>query len=431
MHFTCRNMKSSRRPEHFLHSLALGCIMQAMTQSGETRQELLNLAQARGYEVSAPQLARWHRAGLLPRPEQRSLGKAHGTQTVYPSGTREQLLALCEVHAEERRLLYVAWRMWWAGYEVSVERIRAFIGRTVEQWDRHVQDLVDPDTGELTEAAWKLVDEAFTVRLEKPLSKVRKRVGRGRFDTFTRLMIETNLGLFRGFSTEDSNASEDDERRIMEKGLGLESARADRLEGAGQPLGINIENYLKEISWLADRNSLERELAKLTDGQLLEARDEVRPWLAIAAGYSLMFDEMLGRGTLGISAVDEAVRDMGAQEQGLLTLMWAISRYRGPKDLREGLEAVGKPTSEMETGLHDWEITLRFAEQLREEVPAFAEILAPQQIASSLDSRRMEHLMNQLHELAEQHKDEIKDFFKEHPEVLRELNESSPDGEDD
>lgn len=401
-----------------------------MTQSVETRQELLNLAQARGYEVSAPQLARWHRTGLLPRPEQRSLGKSRGTQTVYPSGTGEQLLALCEVHAGERRLLYVAWRLWWAGYDVSLKLVRAFIGRTVEQWDRHAQDLLDPETGELTEAAWKLVDEAFTVRLEKPLSKARKRVGRGRFDTFTRLMLETNLGIFRGFSAEDSNASEDNEKCIMEKGLGLERAYADRLEGAGPPLGINIENYLKEISWLADKNSLERELAKLTDGQLLEARDEVRPWLAIAAGYSLMFDERLGRGALGISAVDEAVRDMGAQEQGLLMLMWAISRYRESKDLREGLEAVGKPTSEMETGLRNWETTLRFAEQLREGVPAFAEILAPQKIASSLDSRRMDHLMNQLQELAEQHKDEIEDFFKEHPEVLRELNESSPDGED-
>jgi hypothetical protein len=325
----------------------------------------------------------------------------------------------------------VAWHLWWAGYDVSLERIRAFIGRAVEQWDRRAPELVDPETGELSEAAWVLIDEASTTRLEQPLSKARKRVGKERFDTFTRLMIETSLGVFRGFSTEDEKDPGDEERRIMEKGLGLQRARVNRLGEAGPPLEIDIEDYLKRMSWLADKGSLGRELATLTDEQLLEARDEVRPWLAVAAGYSLMFGETLGRGALGLSALDEVIREMGAQEQALFTLSWAIARYGGPEDLREGLASVGKPTSEMEAGLLDWEISLRFAERLREGVPAFAETLAPQQIAkASRDPRHMERFMNQLHELAEQHKDDLKAFFREHPEARRELDELAPDGED-
>jgi hypothetical protein len=247
-----------------------------------------------------------------------------------------------------------------------------------------------------------------------------------------RLMLEAISGTFQGFSAESAKDAEDDERRIMEKGLGLERAFTDHLGEAEPWLEINIEGYLKGMSWLADKDSLERELAAITDEQLLEARDEVRPWLAIAAGYSLMFDEMLGRGALGFYAVEEAIREMGAQEQALFTLMWAIARYGGPRDLREGLEAVGRPTPEIEAGLRDWETFLRFAEQLREGVPAFAEILAPQQIAkASLDSRRMEHFMDRLHKLAEQHKDELEAFLMEHPEARRELDESMPDGKDD
>ncbi len=90
------------------------------TGSGETRQELLDLARDNGYEVSSPQLARWHREGLLPQPEVRRLGKGHGTQTVYPPGTEDQLLALCAIRDKKWRLGPTAWYLWWAGYEVSL-----------------------------------------------------------------------------------------------------------------------------------------------------------------------------------------------------------------------------------------------------------------------------------------------------------------------
>jgi hypothetical protein len=71
---------------------------------------------------------------------------------------------------------------------------------------------------------------------------------------------------------------------------------------------------------------------------------------------------------------------MGAQEQTLFTLVWAIGRFRSPADLREGLDAHGKPTTpemaEMEAGLQEWERL----ERLRGEVPALSKVLTPQRI---------------------------------------------------
>src|SRR5258707_5993855 len=75
-----------------------------MTDSLESRDQVIGYASSLGYIVSAAQLARWHRAGLLPRPRQRPLGRGRGTETVYPPGTSVQVVALCQIKAEEHRL---------------------------------------------------------------------------------------------------------------------------------------------------------------------------------------------------------------------------------------------------------------------------------------------------------------------------------------
>ncbi len=141
---------------------------------------------------------------------------------------------------------------------------------------------------------------------------------------------------------------------------------------------IDIEACLKDIGWLASKGSLRQELGRLTDEQLIEARDEARSWLALLGGYGLMFEKWLGSwGPFGfVSAMGRMLSEMGAQEQALFTLVWAIGRFRGPADLREGLEAHGKPTPEMEAGLRNWERL----ERLRGEVPALSRVLTPQRL---------------------------------------------------
>ncbi len=143
-----------------------------MDGSGETREELIELAMANGHEASPEQLARWHRHGLLPKPMQVPLGRGRGTRSVYPTGTGEQLLALCRIHLDgrEKRLDYVAWRLWWDGYEVSMVPVRRLLGRVAEQVDRDVRDLGDPDGGGLSDEALDQVEQATypSVRLARP-----------------------------------------------------------------------------------------------------------------------------------------------------------------------------------------------------------------------------------------------------------------------
>lgn len=348
---------------------------------GETREQLLALAASSGHRVTEHQIVRWHREGLLPRPRQRSLGRGRGTETVYPTGTGEQLLALCAIHAEERRLDHVAWRLWWAGYDIPTERVRGLMEHAVADWDRHVPGLTSPDTGYLSDEAIGLLEEHAEGRLAPPLSGARRRVGKERFSSFLSVMLEALSGGFGGFLPEPTGKPEEEERRIVERGLGLGRAETGRLEGANLLSKIDVDACLRDIGWLTDRGSLREELASLTEEQLSEARDEIRSWLALLAGYGSMFEGLLGRGPFEfISALSRLVKEMGAQEQALWTLVWAVSRFRGPAHLREGLKAHGRPTAEMEEGLRDWERLTR----LRGQVPTLAKILTPRRVMEGL-----------------------------------------------
>jgi hypothetical protein len=165
-------------------------------EEGETREELLSLAKAHGYDnVTDHKLARWRRAGVLPRPEQRSLGKGRGTQTIYPSGTGRQLLRLCEIHFDdkEKRLIYVGWRLWWEGFEDAslVKPVRAMLTHAADKLNKELDYLRDLETGAVSDVKRQEVVEASAgARFDKPVRRMRKRVGRDLRPTLMSIMLE-------------------------------------------------------------------------------------------------------------------------------------------------------------------------------------------------------------------------------------------------
>src|SRR5260370_26111326 len=129
---------------HFLYMFAVGCIIESMNEvmiSGEAADELITRMQEHACTVTKPELARWHRAGLLPRRERHSLGRGRGMVSVYPPGTADQLHALCLFHRSEKRLPYVAWCLWWAGYDVPIPYAPQFLEQATATWHRPIGDL--------------------------------------------------------------------------------------------------------------------------------------------------------------------------------------------------------------------------------------------------------------------------------------------------
>src|SRR5438445_8607665 len=103
------------------------------TRPAETVEELLKHAAAGGYRVSRSKLHSYQRAGLLPRPRQRGLGRGRGTEVLYPAGSAKQLIAL-RLALEDRRSFRIAGlQLWWDGYDVAPRLIMPVLTTAVEE----------------------------------------------------------------------------------------------------------------------------------------------------------------------------------------------------------------------------------------------------------------------------------------------------------
>ncbi len=85
-----------------------------------TAEQLLAVAPS----VSPRQLERWRKQDVLPRPRTIHLGQGPGTCSVYPSGTDQQLLAVCRLYAKKRNTHHVRWHLWMEGYPIPLTAIR-------------------------------------------------------------------------------------------------------------------------------------------------------------------------------------------------------------------------------------------------------------------------------------------------------------------
>ena len=104
------------------------------TIDGETANEVLAYASARGWSLSRAQLERRHRAGLIPAPRQVARGRGAGTLSVYPAGTGALLAEGLEFgHLPLRR---VAFELWLRGRPVRMAPVRAYLAATAELHDR-------------------------------------------------------------------------------------------------------------------------------------------------------------------------------------------------------------------------------------------------------------------------------------------------------
>ena len=255
-----------------------------VTASYETGEELLTLARRQGHIISQTQLARWHRAGLLPRPRQLPLKAARGTRSLYPLGTGEQLLRLCALRTTERRLAHLAWQLWLAGYPVVFHLIRAQLAQAtlrlacwIEWFDDFKQAMQARDSsGEALDLLERYAEGDLRFQ---PLRRIRKRIGREHFPTFLRILIE--------LATEASDGAthtyDEHERlldlRILALGLGLEKRfvqKKDPLEYyLVQVLMPHLRWFfgrLQEVDW-------EQLLENATDFDLLQTRDDLCSWL--------------------------------------------------------------------------------------------------------------------------------------------------------
>ncbi len=260
--------------------------------------------------ASKPQLVRWHRAGLLPRPLQRGLGRGRGTESIYPIGTTGLVLDLCAIRKHERRLSVVAWHLWWSGHDALTKGIRRSLQQLAAEWERLLKRWVQ--NGDLTDDGLSLIDQAEEPRIRgKALRRIRRRVGYRRMSTFMRVATEVVSGTF-------GNWRDLDDPDILSRGLRPPKGgqTPDALNWIRDPIA------LRELSQRISSGAICRSVDRTTDEDLVRARNTIR---ALFPSSSII-------SSLGLSAISEDLaEDLWGQKA--LVLAWIVFQSkRGVND---------------------------------------------------------------------------------------------------
>ena len=251
--------------------------------SAQKSTEVLALARQQGYPLSAHQLVRWHRAGLLPRPKLHPLKGARGTCSLYPPGTGEQLLLLCSLHERERRLAHLAWQVWLAGYRVEYRIIRTQLQQAavrISRWLQWFADFKQDLSQHGAEQALDRIEHYAEGPLPLPaLRRMRKRVGRAHFSTFLSRLLDLAM------ENDDERASSTDEHerqldlRILARGLGLSKRFVSRKEALEDYLVGYLLPHLRWFFRWSQKLDWEEVVEHVTAFEVLQVRDDLRSWL--------------------------------------------------------------------------------------------------------------------------------------------------------
>jgi hypothetical protein len=398
---------------------------------GEAKEHLIAAAADAGYAVSKRQLAEWHRAGLLPEPEQ-VYGDRPGSSSVYPVGTVTRVLDLCALRKKWRRDVDVAWGLWWAGYDVpeafvrgpleqvaatsreAIRQLRELLGKS----DSNGNATTDDDLPDAFFDFFDFVDTMGSARsTRKVIMQARKRVGRERFPQFIQVLVEIMAGTFTGYRVDPVTDTADEERWIVETGLGIARGRTDRLADAGPWLTGDSGVELAALSDFLKRYPLGYDIEAAGIEELKQARDEVKPFFGMLEGLSAVAERMFGRGAFGLAGIRGFVSDKHPRDQAMLILLWRTLRMAGLGEAMQVLLPLAHQWQEMS------QPQIEALEQLRTEVPASAELFSPKQIGRGLRSKREQQRRQlALEHLREEHAAELDAFFEERPEVQRAMD---------
>lgn len=380
-------------------------------ESEETGEEVLAEARAAGFDPSASQLARRHRAGLIARPETRPLGRGKGSISVYPSGTGRRLVRILELARGRESFENVAWRAWWEDGGDLGPLVRERLLCDGARWEAELSRLADLLAGEdagNSDAVTKM-DRAYLAasseRMPASLGRVRRNVGRERFATVFRVFAEVASGRFADYPDEESKAA-------VEQALRIDRARVDRLKD-GEPWfeGSSAEDF-RRLSTTVGRRSLVN-LAKAGAEELDAARRELRSFWQVFEAIVPLFRRVLGSEAFGFGTIGAVFAGQGEDNQPFFVLLWLA--LREDSRLREGMAEVAAVLPEALAARDAFALI----EVLRVEIPAFAKAMSDESLAAALlEEKGGEILAKELARLYEEHRAEVDRFSARHPELV-------------
>ena len=157
--------------------------------AGERASDILARARSAGFSLRERQLKRWHYEGLIPKPTQSWTEGIQGSDTIYPFGSGDQLLALCTICQRFRRAQDRGWFLWWLGFSVGEVFWKDALNNSAGWYDAiipRILSLLSSDNGiDISQnGSWPL-SKLRTVQIGDVLFRqLRKRLGPSYFDAF-------------------------------------------------------------------------------------------------------------------------------------------------------------------------------------------------------------------------------------------------------
>ena len=374
----------------------------------ESKQEVLEAVAAAGYPLSAPQLARLHRAGVIDEPEGRSLGRKRGRVSLYPGGTASKVIRAAALADVERRLPERAWLIWWLDGGAMSRAARQFMEETAVKLDEQFsmarqlaagqEVTVDGESFDL-DRLYRAVEEG---RLDGPLATARRRVGKDKMSSILKFLVEFGTGTFTGFPIDQLLQSSAPEEELVEAGLGLARARRESIADADPWLQGDLEADFSRLASLIAGLSLRA--AAATDDQFLNiARFEVSTLSSTVSEAADCLDAVFGRGAFGYRDLADSLSTKAYRHQVFAMLTWShVRRY--DRGLREGMEEINACAGQVKAMSR----ALRTLALLRQTIPAYEVLLSPARLGAALqDPAARETYEAELTEVREKHFDEV------------------------
>jgi hypothetical protein len=399
--------------------------MAEQAESWEPRAQLHRAAQTAGFKLSDPRLGRLHRAGLIPSPRIRHLGRGKGTVSEFPSGSTTRLLRVLELQKREgtQKFSTIAWCLWWEDGGTLPGPARELLVGTAVRWDRKREELSellaredagDPDAERHMDALYHAVEHGA---VDGPLGTIRRNVGRQGFSSAARVFLQVATGRFASYQDQDEPGEDGIPQpgttgALVERALGLDHARSDRIAGNEPRFTGSSEADLRLLSDLVGDRKLGPLVTSTSDAELDNVRTDVRKLLDLIATFAPMVERVLGGDTAGYRTIARTLNLRTPRSQAFMLLAWLVLRH--DPELVVGLQALiarlpqAAAAAELEGLSH----------ALAKEVPALAPALTNAARANFTgDAEASAHWRAEIARVSNEHREQVDDFFRQHPEV--------------
>ncbi|HET8893025.1 MAG TPA: hypothetical protein VFM96_02875 [Gaiellaceae bacterium] len=248
----------------------------------------------------------------------------------------------------------------------------------------------------------RLYQAVETGRLDGPLAKARRRVGKDKMSSLFRFLVEFGTGKFTAFPIDQLLQTTAPEEELIEVGLGFARARRDSLAGAAPWLQGDLEADFKRIASMIAGLSLQAS-AESNDVFLNIARFELRTLARTVSQAADCLDAVFGRGAFGYRDLADILSAQTYEHQVGSVLMWSHVR-RHDTGLRQGMEEINAVAGQVKVMTY----ALSTLALLRERIPAYENLLTPGRLGAALRNPAVGELYSaELAEVRERHLAEV------------------------